>query len=202
MTPIVPTISLEALVVARPHERRCSSDSGSTTAAEARRRWRKPVTTASSMSTRSAGRWKRSTMPPPTARLASPLGGPRLAAHDAGEAVRPHPLRPPRRPAPRAASDRGAARNHPSRAVCRTHRTLLEAVGALELDLHQHVHEENNVLFPRVRAASAGDPREAAVITSAPAHGQAMRAGPDALLPCCESGIVEQTWRRAKRSGT
>lgn len=36
--------------------------------------------------------------------------------------------------------------------LCRTHRTLLEALARLELDLHQHIHEENNVLFPRVRA--------------------------------------------------
>lgn len=38
------------------------------------------------------------------------------------------------------------------RAACGTHRALLEALHALELDLHQHVHEENNILFPRVRA--------------------------------------------------
>ncbi len=36
-------------------------------------------------------------------------------------------------------------------AFCGTHRSLLEALQKLELDLHQHVHEENNVLFPRVR---------------------------------------------------
>jgi regulator of cell morphogenesis and NO signaling len=40
----------------------------------------------------------------------------------------------------------------PEWALCATHRRLLQALGALELDLHQHVHEENNVLFPRVRA--------------------------------------------------
>jgi iron-sulfur cluster repair protein YtfE (RIC family) len=28
---------------------------------------------------------------------------------------------------------------------------LLEALHRFEVDLHQHVHEENNVLFPRVR---------------------------------------------------
>lgn len=37
------------------------------------------------------------------------------------------------------------------RAFCGTHRRLLEALRQFELDLHQHVHEENNVLFPRVR---------------------------------------------------
>jgi regulator of cell morphogenesis and NO signaling len=41
------------------------------------------------------------------------------------------------------------------RALCSTHRTLLEALEGFELDLHQHVHEENNVLFPRVRARLA-----------------------------------------------
>lgn len=41
------------------------------------------------------------------------------------------------------------------RALCGTHRVLLESLQELELDLHQHVHEENNILFPRVRAAAA-----------------------------------------------
>lgn len=36
-------------------------------------------------------------------------------------------------------------------ALCGTHRALLQSLSALELDLHQHVHEENHVLFPRVR---------------------------------------------------
>ncbi|HET8673015.1 MAG TPA: DUF542 domain-containing protein [Thermoleophilaceae bacterium] len=39
----------------------------------------------------------------------------------------------------------------PSGVLCSTHRVLLEALHQLELDTHQHVHEENNVLFPRVR---------------------------------------------------
>lgn len=42
----------------------------------------------------------------------------------------------------------------PAGALCGTHRRLLEAVHQLELDLHQHIHEENNVLFPRARALS------------------------------------------------
>jgi regulator of cell morphogenesis and NO signaling len=37
-------------------------------------------------------------------------------------------------------------------ALCGTHRRLLDALHGLELDLHQHIHEENNVLFPRARA--------------------------------------------------
>ncbi len=40
-------------------------------------------------------------------------------------------------------------------ALCGTHRALLEALRELEIDLHQHVHEENNILFPRVRALVA-----------------------------------------------
>lgn len=38
------------------------------------------------------------------------------------------------------------------RSLCGTHRELLRALQRFELDLHQHVHEENNVLFPRVLA--------------------------------------------------
>jgi hypothetical protein len=40
-------------------------------------------------------------------------------------------------------------------ALCATHRALLEALAAFELDLHQHIHEENNVLLPRVRELAA-----------------------------------------------
>ena len=40
----------------------------------------------------------------------------------------------------------------PAGTLCGTHRRLLEALHRLELDLHQHIHEENNVLFPRARA--------------------------------------------------
>ncbi len=39
-------------------------------------------------------------------------------------------------------------------ALCNTHRATLEALRELELDLHQHIHEENNVLFPRALAAA------------------------------------------------
>jgi regulator of cell morphogenesis and NO signaling len=41
-------------------------------------------------------------------------------------------------------------------ALCATHRTLLQELRAFELDMHQHVHEENNVLFARVRARVTG----------------------------------------------
>lgn len=36
-------------------------------------------------------------------------------------------------------------------ALCSTHRSLLGALRDFEVDLHRHVHEENNLLFPRVR---------------------------------------------------
>lgn len=39
----------------------------------------------------------------------------------------------------------------PERAFCTTHGVLMEALDGLERDLHQHIHEENNVLFPRLR---------------------------------------------------
>lgn len=40
-------------------------------------------------------------------------------------------------------------------ALCNTHRALLQGLHELELDVHQHVHEENNILFPRALAAGA-----------------------------------------------
>ena len=40
-------------------------------------------------------------------------------------------------------------------ALCSTHRRLLQALQAFELDMHRHVHEENNVLFARVRVRIA-----------------------------------------------
>lgn len=33
--------------------------------------------------------------------------------------------------------------------ACNTYRALLDRLHALELDLHQHIHKENNILFPR-----------------------------------------------------
>jgi regulator of cell morphogenesis and NO signaling len=34
--------------------------------------------------------------------------------------------------------------------ACNTYRAMLDALVQLETDLHQHIHKENNVLFPRV----------------------------------------------------
>jgi regulator of cell morphogenesis and NO signaling len=37
--------------------------------------------------------------------------------------------------------------------ACPTYRALLDGLSGLETDLHMHIHEENNMLFPRARAA-------------------------------------------------
>lgn len=38
--------------------------------------------------------------------------------------------------------------------ACNTYRALFHALAELERDMHQHVHKENNVLFPRALAVS------------------------------------------------
>jgi regulator of cell morphogenesis and NO signaling len=37
--------------------------------------------------------------------------------------------------------------------ACPTYRALLDGLAELEADLHVHIHQENNILFPRARAA-------------------------------------------------
>jgi len=37
----------------------------------------------------------------------------------------------------------------PPRNACNTYRAMLDGLRELEADMHQHVHEENNVLFPK-----------------------------------------------------
>lgn len=44
----------------------------------------------------------------------------------------------------------------PPNDACNTYRALMEGLEQLELDLHQHIHEENNILFPRVLQAGVG----------------------------------------------
>jgi regulator of cell morphogenesis and NO signaling len=39
-------------------------------------------------------------------------------------------------------------------ALCNTHRAAVDALAELERDLHEHIHEENNILFPRVLAVA------------------------------------------------
>lgn len=47
---------------------------------------------------------------------------------------------------------RGLAGDYDADAAhCGTHRLMLQALEAIERDLHVHIHEENNVLFPRLR---------------------------------------------------
>ena len=36
-------------------------------------------------------------------------------------------------------------------AYCGTHRAMMSGLNDIEVDMHRHVHEENNVLFPRLR---------------------------------------------------
>lgn len=40
----------------------------------------------------------------------------------------------------------------PNAEACNTHRALLAGLAEFESDLHQHVHKENNILFPRALA--------------------------------------------------
>jgi regulator of cell morphogenesis and NO signaling len=45
--------------------------------------------------------------------------------------------------------------------ACNTYRAMLDGLAELERDLHRHIHEENNILFPRFakQPADAPDPR-------------------------------------------
>jgi regulator of cell morphogenesis and NO signaling len=43
----------------------------------------------------------------------------------------------------------------PDADACNTHRAMLAGFAELEVDLHQHVHKENNVFFPRALALAA-----------------------------------------------
>jgi regulator of cell morphogenesis and NO signaling len=43
----------------------------------------------------------------------------------------------------------------PAAESCNTHRALLAGLARLEIDLHEHVHKENNILFPRSLALEA-----------------------------------------------
>jgi regulator of cell morphogenesis and NO signaling len=43
----------------------------------------------------------------------------------------------------------------PPEDACNTYRAMVDALERLELDMHQHVHKEDNVLFPRAMAREA-----------------------------------------------
>src|SRR5690606_19143685 len=45
--------------------------------------------------------------------------------------------------------DRLSGHYAPPPDACNTFRAMLDGLRELELDMHQHVHKENNVLFPR-----------------------------------------------------
>lgn len=47
-------------------------------------------------------------------------------------------------------------RHTPPEWACNTFRALYDALGRLERNMHQHVHKENNVLFPRALAIGGG----------------------------------------------
>jgi len=44
----------------------------------------------------------------------------------------------------------------PDNEACNTHRALLSGLAGFEADLHQHVHKENNILFPRALELAGG----------------------------------------------
>lgn len=44
----------------------------------------------------------------------------------------------------------------PNAEACNTHRALLAGLAEFESDLHQHVHKENNILFPRAQKLGEG----------------------------------------------
>lgn len=48
----------------------------------------------------------------------------------------------------------------PPKDACNTFRALLDGLAELEADMHLHVHEENNILFPRVLSADSPHPAE------------------------------------------
>jgi regulator of cell morphogenesis and NO signaling len=87
------------------------------------------------------------------------------------------------------------------RALCNTHRVLLGALRSFELDLRQHIHKENNVLFARVRGADVrvGGTR---ATTNAKRAG-AGQARPAALPLCCQAWAAEQAryWARTASAG-
>ena len=43
----------------------------------------------------------------------------------------------------------------PSEGACNTYRVMLDALAQLEQDTHQHIHKENNILFPRAQQLEA-----------------------------------------------
>lgn len=79
----------------------------------------------------------------------------------------------------------------PATALCSTHRALLDELAVFERDLHRHVHEENNILMPRVRALSSENRAQ-------PRRSHEDR---DAFPRCCQAWIAEQSHGWARHRG-
>jgi regulator of cell morphogenesis and NO signaling len=78
---------------------------------------------------------KREPMPPPFGTLRNPVRMMMLEHDTAGELLR---------------ELREATSNYTTpQDACISYRTLYQALGSFEQDLHQHIHLENNILFPR-----------------------------------------------------
>jgi regulator of cell morphogenesis and NO signaling len=60
----------------------------------------------------------------------------------------------------------------PPKGACNTYRVMLEGLSTLEHDMHQHVHKENNILFPRAveLEAKIGPPSEAPAVECGCGH--------------------------------
>ncbi len=77
-------------------------------------------------------------VPPPFGTVANPVSMMEHEHDSAGEALR----------VMRAASDGYVA----PEGACTSYRALYRALEEFEADLHQHIHLENNILFPRAIA--------------------------------------------------
>jgi regulator of cell morphogenesis and NO signaling len=78
-------------------------------------------------------------------------------------------------------------------ALSDAHRALLDALETFEYDLHRHVHEENNILLPRIRRGPADrEPRSEARRAVASSIASAGRSR-EPLPHCCEAWIAAQT---------
>jgi iron-sulfur cluster repair protein YtfE (RIC family) len=84
-----------------------------------------------------------------------------------------------------------------AQALCRTHHRLLEALRSLELELHHHVHEENNILLPRLRSLLRTPHEHAALEAPRPHSRPASRPdrSREELPRCCQGWLAEQTHR-------
>lgn len=87
------------------------------------------------------------------------------------------------------------------RARCNTHRALLDALEDLELDIHQHVHEENNILFVRARTAGSNESQGNGSTSRVGAIPPADRMRTQTLPACCQGWVAGQgeRWARTRR---